>query len=236
MNAAAPWKVGFVKLAGAFRACQGSRPVVLTPFTSQLHYHCSSFFAPKSSSRRTEKALSMQPNGSLTSNPDLAKGLPPVMPPSGKFIAQLFLVPFIIVACLIGFALFVKWFAGSALSPEGYLERLDSPNKDVRWRAAETLAQVLLRDDQLASNPRFVLDLADHLRRAWQANQSEERALAEQLRKQSKIDDEQAQEALRPGRNYLLYLSACLGNVMLPIGAPVLSELALSQQGSDPRS
>jgi hypothetical protein len=166
---------------------------------------------------------------------DLSRGLPPVSAPSGKFIAQLFLVPFLIVACLIGFALFVKWFAGTALTPEEYLERLDNSNPDVRWRAAETLAQVLLRDDQLAANPKFALDLADRLRRAWQTQRADEKDLAERLRKQGK-PQETEQKSLDAGREHLLYLSACLGNLMLPVGAPLLSEMAVYQQGMDPKA
>jgi len=178
----------------------------------------------------------MQSDAPISSNPELAQGLPPVSPPSGKFIAQLFLVPFVIVACLVGFTLFVKWFAGSAWTPEEYLERLDNPNEDVRWRAAETLAQVLLREDQLASNPKFVLDLSDRLRAAWQINQAEEKARAEKLPKSSTTTSDPEQPSVNPSRNHMLYLSACLGNVMLPLGAALLSDLAINREGIDPRA
>ncbi len=38
---------------------------------------------------------------------------------------------------------------------------------------------------------------------------------------------------LRPGREYSLYLIACLGNATIPVGAPLLEELATNKDGSD---
>ena len=42
------------------------------------------------------------------------KGLPVVVPPSGKFIAQLFLVPFLIVTLIVCFLLTINWLVGGA--------------------------------------------------------------------------------------------------------------------------
>src|SRR5205823_1169386 len=78
----------------------------------------------------------MDPNASPGNDQEQARGLPTVVPPSGKFIAQLFLVPLIIVASVFGFLLFVNWLVGSVRSPSDFLNKLDSPNADVRWRAA----------------------------------------------------------------------------------------------------
>src|SRR5262249_42948890 len=91
-------------------------------------------------------------------------GLPVIVPPSGRLIAQLFFVPLVIVASVVGFLLFINWLVGSSRSPDDFLKKLDSPNPDVRWRTAEDLAQTLLRDDTLASDPKFALDVAARLK------------------------------------------------------------------------
>ena len=93
-------------------------------------------------------------------NGDAVKQFPPVAPPSARHIAQLFLVPGIIVAVFVLGYLGWKRFTHSWYEPENFLKRLDNTNPDVRWRAAEDLAQVLLRDDELASDPEFGLDLS----------------------------------------------------------------------------
>src|SRR4051794_14335236 len=95
-------------------------------------------------------------------------GLPPVTPPSGKFILQLFLVPGLIVALVVGLLLAVTWMFGSARTPEAFLKKLDDPNPEVRWRAASDLAQTLPRDKQLSTNAGFALKLADRLQKAVQ--------------------------------------------------------------------
>jgi hypothetical protein len=175
-------------------------------------------------------------DSSLSRNHEPAAGLPAVEPPSGKFIAQLFLVPLIIVSCLLGFTLLIRWWAGSAWRPEEYLEKLDDNNPDVRWRGAENLAQVLLRDDQLASDPRFALELAQRLRQSLQGSLAEEKSLADRLRQRPQAELARESRSLQPERERLLYLSACLGNVMLPVGAPVLSDMAVGQEGADAKA
>ena len=176
----------------------------------------------------------MQPEAPFAPDYEPPRGLPPVQPPSGKFIARLFLVPFLIVTTVVGFLLVVNWLVGSARSPEDYLQRLDNPNPDVRWRAAEDLAQRLPRDEHLASDPKLALDLADRLRQAWQSSRSEEQALAERAARQSQAELARGRKALEPGQDHVAYLIACLGNVMVPAGMPLLNELAVSSQGSDP--
>ena len=66
--------------------------------------------------------------------PDPAKGLPPVVPPSGRFIAQLFLVPGLIVAGAVIVLLGFSWLAGGPRTADAFLRDLDSPNTDIRWR------------------------------------------------------------------------------------------------------
>jgi hypothetical protein len=156
----------------------------------------------------------MQLDVPSASGPDGANGLPAVQPPSGKFIAQLFLVPFIIVSVVVGFLLLVNWLVGNARSPDDFLSKLDNSNVDVRWRGAQDLAQVLLRDEHLASDPKFALDLVDRLRQASQIRAADAKSAQEQAQLQ-------------------MYLCACLGNVMLPVGAPMLDELAVRTDGGD---
>ena len=175
-------------------------------------------------------------DSSLSRNHEPPAGLPAVEPPSGKFIAQLFLVPLIIVSCLLGFTLLIRWWAGSAWSPEEYLQKLDDNNPDVRWRGAENLAQVLLRDDQLASDPRFALELAQRLRQSLRGSLAEEKSLADRLRQRPQAELARESSSLQPERERLLYLSACLGNVMLPVGAPVLSDMAVGLEGADAKA
>src|SRR5438552_12424633 len=95
----------------------------------------------------------MTPSGNGT--PDPAKGLPPVVAPSGRFIAQLFLVPGLIVAGAVVVLLGFSWLSSGNRSPEAFLRDLDSANVDIRWRTASDLAQVLKRDDGLAMNVDF---------------------------------------------------------------------------------
>src|SRR5437868_5661749 len=120
----------------------------------------------------------------FASNGNPPKGLPSVIPPSGKEIARLFLTPLVIVVGLILPLVGFFWWFGGVWTPEDYLAKLDDPNPDVRWRGAEYLSQMLLRDDNLASNPKFGLDLADRLRQTLDSNATAERGLADRLRQQ----------------------------------------------------
>src|SRR5208282_4359030 len=97
----------------------------------------------------------MQSQTPASVNGDTSNDLPTIVPPSGKFIARLFLVPGLIVTVAVLSLLLVVWWVKGESSPEKFLERLDSPNPDQRWRGASDLAQVLLRDQKLASDPRF---------------------------------------------------------------------------------
>ena len=79
----------------------------------------------------------------------LPEELPPVQPPSAGYIIQLFLIPALIVAAVIGvWALFGK-LADSETDWHQLVAELGSTNENRRWRAALGLAQVL-RNQQLA--------------------------------------------------------------------------------------
>jgi hypothetical protein len=164
-----------------------------------------------------------------------SKGLPPVLPPSGTHLVKLFIVPLLIVGgLLLGAFLFLKLTGGSVVrSPESFLADLRSGNPDVRWRAAQDLAQVLTRDERLASDPAFGLELTDELRQALHDTEETEKAVAEELTKDPEANVAEKQKDLEAGRNYILYLSGCVGNLSNPVGTPLLKRMAVDG-GSGP--
>jgi hypothetical protein len=164
---------------------------------------------------------------------DPAKGLPPVSPPSGRHIAQLFLVPGLIVAGAVTILLGFSWLAGGSRTPEQFLKNIDSANFDIRWRAANDLAQVLKRDNKLAADPAFGLQLAERTYKASAELERLERARADLAKSGGKKETDDATKDLIAQRNYVGYLSACLGNLSIPVGAPVLIDLAKNGRGVD---
>jgi hypothetical protein len=168
-------------------------------------------------------------------NHDTRPGLPPVEPPTGRLLAQLFLVPGLIVAGVVVLLLFFNWLVSGPRSPESYLKRLDDPNTEVRWRAAADLSQVLLRDDHLAGDPDLALALAVRLDEARTGSARAEAEFAERVGKLSPEDATRQRQRLEPERNYIQYLAACLGNFMMPTGAVLLQEMARTDHGLEPR-
>jgi hypothetical protein len=173
------------------------------------------------------------------------EGLPPVKPPSGKFIAQLFLVPLLIVLCILAlfFTLRGLFGIGGPRTAEQFLHSLDQTNADVRWRAAQDLAQVLLRDDKLAADPAFALDLAERLRNTLRESDADEKALQEltaRLPSQPTEEDKKAvakaTNDLTAARKYAVYLAASLGSFSVPVGVPLLKEMALQTSGQEPKA
>lgn len=172
----------------------------------------------------------------MSTSHDADKELPPVKPPSGKFIAQLFLVPLLIVTAAMGSIGFVTWLVGGFYTPENFLKDLRNPNAEVRWRRASDLAQVLERDDNLASNPTFALDLEELLRQSLRDSEQSERAWAERSRKKPAQTDVEIDKSLADERAFIQYLVACLGHFHLPVGVPLLNEIALKEDGTDPET
>jgi hypothetical protein len=175
----------------------------------------------------------MHSEATSTSNFDAGNGLPAVIPPSGKFISQLFLVPFLIVSAVVGFLLIVNWLVGGPQTPQQFLHKLDNPNPDIRWRGAEDLAQVLLRDSKLASDPHFTLDLAERVNKELLAIQNDERGAPTPRSQSVGQNSALADKDLEKRREYLFYLTSCLGNAEVGVGAPVLDLIALEPEGYD---
>lgn len=161
--------------------------------------------------------------------------LPPVVAPSGRFIAQLFLVPGLIVASAIVVLLGFSWLAGGNRTPEAFLRDLESSNPDIRWRTASDLAQVLRRDPGLASNADFGLKLATILK---QSLGELERAEASQAAAGAQSAEATARERKesQARQAYVQYLIASLGNLMTPAGAPLLGDIARKSGSRDPKT
>jgi hypothetical protein len=171
--------------------------------------------------------------------PNREQGLPPVAPPSGKFLVQLFLVPGLIVALALAVVWGFGWLVGGSYSAEEFLKDLQNPNVEVRWRRANDLAQVLPRDKKLAADPKFALDLAELLRSSLRDNAQNERAWAERSKSRSKADpnkSDKPDKALQEERAFIQYLIPCLGYFALPVGVPILQELILAHEGADPET
>jgi hypothetical protein len=167
--------------------------------------------------------------------PEPAKGLPTVTAPSGRHIVQLFLIPGLIVAGAVTILLGFSWLAGGSRSPDQLLKNIDSANADIRWRAANDLAQVLKRDDKLAADAGFALKIAERLARAAEELERSEKRLADVSDNDARGRAE-ARKLLVAQRNYVQYLEACLGNFSVPVGAPLLNDLAVKGRGSDEKN
>jgi hypothetical protein len=165
----------------------------------------------------------------LTNHQDPGRELPPVQAPSGRFIVQLFLVPGLIVTVAVLILLGFSWLVGGDSEPEKLLERLESRNADVRWRAANEIAQRLTRDDQLAANPRFGLRLASLLRKVCDEMDDRTQGV-------SSSSSQTNRQGLLEKRKDIQFLVPCLGNLTIPIGVPLLNDIALKGKSSDPKT
>jgi hypothetical protein len=170
--------------------------------------------------------MSMQSQVPPPSANEAPKGLPPVAPPSGRFIVQLFLVPGLIVAVALLIVLGIKFLVGGTRTPEEFLKDLDNPNPDIRWRAASDLAQVLKRPEslELASDPKFGLDLAQRLETALKELHEGDKTAGKPGKKEADAEQD------------VMFLSACLGNMTLPVGADLLCTIARDTRGKDPKA
>ncbi|MBI3407926.1 MAG: hypothetical protein HY040_06165 [Planctomycetes bacterium] len=165
-----------------------------------------------------------------------AKGLPAVTPPSGRFIAQLFLVPGLIVLVAVLLLMAFSYTLSSGNTPERFLDQLDSTNADIRWRAASDLAQVLKRAEgvQLKANTKFALDLAQRLRSAMDELTAEEKKTQEKADALSAENEKKAAwRKLQGQRDHVMFLAASLGDFHVPVGVPLLSEIVLREEGPD---
>ncbi len=174
-------------------------------------------------------------------NHEPGRSLPPVVPPSGGHIVQLFVVPGAIVlgvvVILLGCTGVSGWFFGFARSPQDCLADMKKDNPDVRWRAANDLAQVLKRDPQLAADPKLGLDLTELLDRALDDLDAESTAFKDQQGQTNPAAPEGTTPAnLKSKRKYVQFLSACVGNLTVPVGVGPLTRMALKDSGGDAKT
>jgi hypothetical protein len=194
------------------------------------------------------------PNDPHPSHSPQPAGLPPVKPPSARFIVQLFLIPALIVGALVLVFVFggLAWVGAS--SPDAFIAKLKNPNPDIRWRAAHELGQVLLRPEsiELAANPEFALAIAEQLQSAYlELERMEAEAKDELAKTYRSIDantalttaatreEEKNKEALkawyklRPQRDLVTFLEVCMGHFIAPVGVHVLSNIAMNDKGAE---
>ena len=102
--------------------------------------------------------------------PTSAESLPPVEPPSAKFIVQLFVVPGLIVATIVGVWLLFGKLASAEQDWQALLADMKSSNEHRRGRGAMGLAQALAIDQnrkldgpRLTTNPQVAQELSAFL-------------------------------------------------------------------------
>jgi hypothetical protein len=164
-------------------------------------------------------------------------GLPPVQPPSGRFIVQLFVVPGLIVLGVV--VLLIAWssYISSSRTPEFFLQQLDSDNTDIRWRGASDLAQILKRPEsgsqKWKADPHFALELAQRLRTAIDELSRLEKETADKVAPLPTAEHDAAWRRLAPQRNHVSFLASALGDFHIPVGVPLLAELCLNDASPD---
>ena len=161
------------------------------------------------------------------SSPSLPpRGLPPVTPPSGRFIVQLFLVPgSIVLLAVLLLMMFHNLFGGSQ-TPEQILRQLDSDNPDIRWRAASDLATSLERSESLSlrCDPRFAAELVSRLRRAVDE--------ADTKKTSAKSSDKPAPEGDKQ-QTYVSFLTVAVARLNVPLAIPVLCDMVQAPDRTD---
>jgi hypothetical protein len=144
--------------------------------------------------------------------------LPPVEAPSARFILQLFLVPGILVAVLIGFiVLFFGGLGGGPRTPDDFLKGLRNPSELKRWKTAQDLAQILPRDAALRADVQFAYEVTQLLHEEMERKREELKRQREQPRPAAG-ESEEVPELLE-------YLPAVVGNFQVPVGLPLLQQL-----------
>src|SRR5277367_5432897 len=112
-------------------------------------------------------------------------GLPPVKPPSGRFIAQLFVIPGLIILVVLLVVIGLNVWVKREHEPKYFLQQLDSDNHDIRWRGMNDLAQILKRTEPAAlrwkTDPQFALALTERMDRTFKELLNEEKSIAAEI-------------------------------------------------------
>jgi hypothetical protein len=175
-----------------------------------------------------EKRMSADVPGNTTTAPNgqPPAGLPPVVPPSGRHIAQMFVVPALIVAVIVFLWLCARWFIAGQSEPSKMVADLSDGNAEVRWRAANELAQHLMRDESLASDPKLALELSELLRKRLDEYD-------DAVKPQKEGAATTSHKEMVERRKDVQFLVACVGNLMLPTGSDLLCKVITRGNGTD---
>jgi len=165
----------------------------------------------------------------LNNAPTPAPGLPPVKPPSGRFIAQLFLIPGLIILVVVVILIGLSNLANRVREPEYFLAQLDSDNHDVRWRGMNDLAQILKRNEPATlrwkTDPAFGLELADRMDKTFRELVDDEKRIGAEIASSTDKDKNLKWRKLREKRDYVIFLAGALGEMQVPVGAAVLCDM-----------
>ncbi len=153
-----------------------------------------------------------------SANPDVTapgpEDLPPVQPPSAGFIMQLFLIPAIIVAAVIGIWVLFGKMAGTQKDWGQLVQDLGSENEHRRWRAASGLAHMLNADSQRFKE---METMSDEQRAAMGATEplAENPRIADEL---VALFNKQLEKKSKEGEHvqYQDFLARTLGSLDLP--------------------
>lgn len=117
----------------------------------------------------------------------LPEELPPVQPPSAGFIAQLFLVPGLIVLAIIVVWLLVSRMASAEQDWRTLVNDIQSPQDHIRSRGIFGLAQQLLAEQssttpgpKLRDNPEIAKQLSDYLIKELKTSSANEATIKQQ--------------------------------------------------------
>jgi len=148
---------------------------------------------------------------------DLPEHLPPVQPPSAGFIIQLFVVPAIIVAVVVGLYLLFTRMASGEADWRQLVSDIRSENPHVRWSSANQLATLLTDAAQQPKDPASV---------ALSANREIAQALVApftELAKKTTLTDEESIQ--------LEFLGKAIGQLNVPdLVVPPLLDAARSDR------
>ena len=180
------------------------------------------------------KPMAAAPLNESAPNPN--QGLPPVQPPSGRFIIQLFVVPGAIILAVVLVVLGFSYYGKRLRDPSYFLHQLDSDNADIRWRGASDLAQILKRPEPATlrwkADPKFALDLAERAEREFKDLLEEEKKVADLVAKSADNNKHLLWRKLRNQRDRVSFLGAALGEFHFAVGAPILC--AILKHGDSP--
>ena len=169
--------------------------------------------------------------------PSMPPGLPPVQPPSGRFILQLFVVPGALILVVVLIVLGFSYYGKRAHDPEQFLRQLDDSNPAIRWRGASDLAQILKRPEPATlrwkADPKFALDLADRLQREWNDLVEQEKQISDQVAQSTDQNKHLLWRKLRDHRKSVIFLGGALGEFHFAVGAPVLCDIVKHNDSKD---